>query len=599
MALSVTTLVILSTIAYLPALKIQFYDGWWYLEWAATMGLPRYLIQFFDPANITQGYRPVQGLYIYLLFQLFRFNPDGYHIAHSLLHAANSILLFLIVGRLGKNWRVALIAALFFATSFVSSLAVFWHAVVDPLAAFFYLLTILVWIRYLDSGRRIDWVLTFGINILALFCKEVAIFLPLILFLIAWWFYGKTPSRNDIARYAPFVIVWIPYLYLVLQVQSHGEFVGQFGFQIGSHMLFNLLPYLAVLAFPWTSEIPTHAIYYFWLALVIVTYFGVMLYKKSTPLLLLAIVAILNILPLTGFSLDFFNTRYLYLSLLAPAILLAWLVDAVIQIIPMRRAAIAAAAFLIALMVYTNGSGVALAATDLAEHTRQLRVPFRDVAAAHPSFPDNSLLYFIYSSKTPLADLQGLFLARYGTGLKVSGTEVAAPARLRDYTHAYVYYFDELGRPREILVDPAATIRVTPQMPVNFNVPVRLENLEIVSPTTQRGSPLIVLLYWRATGKMEKNYTVFVHLENSRNQQIAEFDSPPRKGDAPTSQWKVNEFIVDALVLSLSSDISVHESYRVRIGLYDPSTNERLVIVDERGQPTADGITLESFSIVD
>ncbi len=46
------------------------YDGWWYLQWAATMDPQRYLIQFIDPSNITQGYRPVQGLYIYLLYNL-------------------------------------------------------------------------------------------------------------------------------------------------------------------------------------------------------------------------------------------------------------------------------------------------------------------------------------------------------------------------------------------------------------------------------------------------------------------------------------------------------------------------------------------------
>src|SRR5512135_1968660 len=74
-------------ITYLPALKIQFYDGWWYLIWSASMDLPRFLVQFLDPSNITQGYRPVQGIYMYLLFHLFSFNPDGYHLAHNLLNA--------------------------------------------------------------------------------------------------------------------------------------------------------------------------------------------------------------------------------------------------------------------------------------------------------------------------------------------------------------------------------------------------------------------------------------------------------------------------------------------------------------------------------
>jgi len=596
--LSALVLVLAAIIAYLPALKIQFYDGWWYLEWAATMDLPRYLIQFLDPANITQGYRPVQGLYIYLLFQLFHFNPDGYHLAHALLHAANAVLLFLIAARLGKNSRAAFIAALFYATTFVPSLAIFWHAVVDPLAGFFYLATILAWIAYLDTGRQRDWALTFGAYLPALLSKEIAIFLPLILFLIAWWFFGRTPRRADFARYAPFVIAWIPYLYLVYQVQSHGEFVGQFGFQIGPRMFFNIVPYLAVLAFPFTSDLPTQPVFYFWLAITAVTYLGVMLYKKSAALALLGIVAILNVLPLTGFPLEFFNTRYLYLSLILPAIILGWLVDALGR---SRRAVGLIASVLIALLIYANGAGVADAAASLAEYTRQLRVPFRDIATQHSSFPDNSLLYFVYSPKTPLIDLQGLFLTRFGTGLKVSGTEDAAPARLRDYARAYVYYFDEQDRAHEILVDRSQAVRATPPPPFAFNLPIRLEGYEVVSSQVSRGEPLVLLLYWRATGKIEKNYTVFVHLENSRGERIAEYDSAPRQGNAPTSQWEINQLVVDALVLSLPADAPRGNAaaYRVRLGWYDAATGERYSVLDANGQPVADGITLEPFSMTE
>ena len=40
---------------------------------------------------------------------------SGYNMAHILLHAGNSILLFLIVSRLGGRARVALLSALIFA----------------------------------------------------------------------------------------------------------------------------------------------------------------------------------------------------------------------------------------------------------------------------------------------------------------------------------------------------------------------------------------------------------------------------------------------------------------------------------------------------
>jgi len=257
------------------------------------------------------------------------------------------------------------------------------------------------------------------------------------------------------------------------------------------------------------------------------------------------------------------------------------------------------ASVLIALMIYANAAGVADAAASLAEYTRQLRVPFRDIATQHSAFPEHSLVYFVYSPKTPLVDLQGLFLTRYGTGLKVSGTEDAAPARLRDYARAYVYYFDEQDRSREILVDRSQALRASPAPPFDFNVPIRLEGYEIVSASTQRGAPFILLLYWRATGKLDQDYTVFVHLENSRGQRVSESDSAPRKGNAPTSQWKLNEWVVDALVLPVPADAVSGDAaaYRVRVGLYSAATGERLSILDATGKRVTDEITFEPFSI--
>ena len=112
--LSVLVIGSAGVVAYLPGLRVGFFNGWWYLEWVSSMTLPRYLLQFLDPRNVTQGYRPVQGLYVLLEYTLFRFNADGWLFTQVLLHAANGVLLFAIVRRLAKNWRLALIAALVF-----------------------------------------------------------------------------------------------------------------------------------------------------------------------------------------------------------------------------------------------------------------------------------------------------------------------------------------------------------------------------------------------------------------------------------------------------------------------------------------------------
>jgi hypothetical protein len=589
---------VVAFITYLPALKIQFYDGWWYLEWAATMDLPRYLVQFFDPVNITQGYRPVQGLYMYLLYWLFGFNPDGYHVAHNLLHAANSILLMLLVYRLGGNLRVALIGALIYAVLPIFGLAVFWHAVVDPLAASFYFLTILAWMNYLQTKHRTSYWITFGIYILALLSKEISVFLPLFLFLIGWLFYDEQPAwRVDIPRYLPFAIAQVPYLLLVIQVQSHGEFTGQFGFRVGPQMLSNLAPYMAALAFPWDTNFPTSSIMFLWLLTLVVVWSAVSFHKRSWIFPLLALFAVLNISPLLGFPLDYFNTRYLYLSAAAVAILMAIAFEGVRQLFRNYRVLrYSLAAVIVGLIIISSGR-VAEASAGLAEYTRQIRVPFRDIVQKHQTFPPDTFLYFVNSPMTSSWDFQGLFFSRYGDRVHVEGTDTGQPANFQTHSTTYVYYFDASGAPIELRADNLATTRAEPALPLQYGSQIVLEKYEVATSRLEPSKALVVVLYWRATGKIDHDYAILAHLINSRGQPISQFDGQPMFGKVPTTTWELNREYVDAVVLPIPTDATPAENLQLELGIYDPETQERLVIINPNSAPIGDQVLIKPFSI--
>jgi hypothetical protein len=343
--------------------------------------------------------------------------------------------------------------------------------------------------------------------------------------------------------------------------------------------------------------LPSHWIYYLWLAIITVSYLGIVIYKKNAAVLLLAWVAVLNILPLTGFPLDYFDTRYLYLSLTASAILLALIVNAAMSAFGARRLVGASAAVLIALLIFGNGTRVAESAARLAEYTRQVRVPFRDIASQHPEFPENTLLYFIHSPQTPLIDFQGLFLTRYGTELSVSGAEDSAPARLRDYAHAYVYYFDSTGKPIELPVDRRQIPQSTPMLPVRYEAPITLEGFQVASSQILRGKALVVILNWRASAKIDQDFTVFAHLVDENGSTISSLDSPPLGGKSPTSEWRPNILIADAIVLPVDSDTLIGQTYRLELGMYDPASGKRLSIVDANGQSIGDTVVVAPFTI--
>lgn len=88
-------------------------------------------------------------------------------------------------------------------------------------------------------------------------------------------------------------------------------------------------------------------------------------------------------------------------------------------------------------------------------------------------------------------------------------------------------------------------------------------------------STLHLTLYWQAQTIPAADYTVFVHLRDSANQNAAQQDQPPARGQYPTSLWDVGETIVDPVTLPLDPPLPAGE-YALVIGLYNLATGERL-----------------------
>jgi protein O-mannosyl-transferase len=103
----------------------------------------------------SSNWHPLTWLSHSLDCQWYGLNPWGHHLTSVLLHAANALLLFLLLQRLTKTfWRSALVAALFaLHPTRVESVA--WVAErKDVLSAFFFMLTLLAYTSYVRIG---DW----------------------------------------------------------------------------------------------------------------------------------------------------------------------------------------------------------------------------------------------------------------------------------------------------------------------------------------------------------------------------------------------------------------------------------------------------------
>jgi tetratricopeptide (TPR) repeat protein len=138
------------------------------------------------------NWHPLTWLSHQLDVTLFGLEPGPHHLVGLAIHAANGILLFLVLtGATGAPWRSFLVAALF-AVHPLRVESVAWAAErKDLLAALFTLLSLRAWLAHLrapSGGRYAPALLLYA---LALLAKPMAVTFPFLLFLLDWWPLGR------------------------------------------------------------------------------------------------------------------------------------------------------------------------------------------------------------------------------------------------------------------------------------------------------------------------------------------------------------------------------------------------------------------------
>lgn len=111
---------------------------------------------------------------------------------------------------------------------------------------------------------------------------------------------------------------------------------------------------------------------------------------------------------------------------------------------------------------------------------------------------------------------------------------------------------------------------------------------------------LKLTLYWRCDVPPPTDYTTFVHVRDTTGQPdaiVAQMDRPPADGAYPTSLWEPGEVIRDFVQVPIPSEVRPGE-YEIVAGLYDFASGQRLLVLDDDGEPTGDHIRLEEEIIL-
>ncbi len=142
--------------------------------------------------------------------EIFGLNAGGHLLMNALIHASNTLLIFLFLKRVtGASWRSAMVAALF-ALHPLHVESVAWAAErKDTLATFFGLLSLLAYARYAEapSSKRSALVaLWFALGLMA---KPMLVTWPFVLLLLDYWPLRRLAWQpaDGIARFAR---AWMP-----------------------------------------------------------------------------------------------------------------------------------------------------------------------------------------------------------------------------------------------------------------------------------------------------------------------------------------------------------------------------------------------------
>jgi hypothetical protein len=118
-----------------------------------------------------------------------------------------------------------------------------------------------------------------------------------------------------------------------------------------------------------------------------------------------------------------------------------------------------------------------------------------------------------------------------------------------------------------------------------------LVGYDLATPELPPGDPLQVSLYWRTLNKLDRDYTIFLHVLDASGQTVTGWDTMPRENTFPTTEWPACRVIDDLHVVPLPPDLPPGE-YRVALGMYDFHTGERLPVRDAEGEPVPDAAIL-------
>jgi tetratricopeptide (TPR) repeat protein len=204
--LGVTIIVAAALWVYSPVFHGDWlWDDDWYITSQPLLRDATGLWKFWFAPGSWVEYYPLEETLLWVEWHLFGNDTLGYHFVTIGLHAANALLVWRLLARLGV--RKAWLGGLIFAVHPAAVDSVAWIAETkNTLVLLPFLLCLIAWIDFEESRSRYDYQLALVLFLAAMLCKISVAPLPVVLLLFAWWKRGRIRG-SDLAAVAPFFVI--------------------------------------------------------------------------------------------------------------------------------------------------------------------------------------------------------------------------------------------------------------------------------------------------------------------------------------------------------------------------------------------------------
>jgi protein O-mannosyl-transferase len=204
-------LLLISILVYSNVIKLGFVnwdDGKYVYENSDISQLNIQSTGKFFTTPVVGMYQPIPMISYAIEYHFFQNNPLVYHLTNLFFHLLNILLLFILIRMLTKNMFIAFFTALIFAMHPLHVESVAWISErKDVMFVFFYFLSLIFYLKYLDKESRIRYLwISLLLFLFSLWSKSAAVTLPVILLLIDY--YRSVPlSKRTILQKLPFLVL--------------------------------------------------------------------------------------------------------------------------------------------------------------------------------------------------------------------------------------------------------------------------------------------------------------------------------------------------------------------------------------------------------